>query len=259
MPHRWGDEFACGPQHTARAVRDVRDVRDVRTVLREVSRDVLALVWPTVCVACGAPDRECCDACRAELDRLAGSVTRVHTAAGVAAYVAGPYEGPRRALLLAHKHGGRTGLARQLGAQCSAPLRAALHCARGPAPPLLVPIPSRPARVRQRGYHHVEQFARAALRTLAAPRPTLCRALRVLPGRRPQVGLSLDERLQNAARVAVRGRARRVVRGREVILIDDIVTTGATLHGAARALTAAGARVVAVVALCAMQKKSSRE
>ena len=260
--------------------------------LRELWLDALALLWPTQCVNCGSPDRDCCDECRDELRAGNGTAVWIVTPAGVPACVAGPYAGPLRAQLVAFKHAGHTGFARELGARLSAPLSVALSLARGPTMPLLVTVPSRAARVRQRGYRHVDILVRAALRcgtsapvTPAAyspasgglgvsfashspgmhstprtvPRPWLVpRALRARPGRTSQVGLSANQRQRNAALVEVTPATRRILRGREVVLMDDVVTTGATVAAAHRALTEAGARVIAIVALCAVERRSER-
>ncbi|MBN9611902.1 MAG: ComF family protein, partial [Actinobacteria bacterium] len=207
---------------------------DLSELFDEIRYGLLGLIWPTSCVSCGAPDRDCCADCLAEL-RLATGVARwTRTPAGVVACVAGPYAGPPRALLLACKHGGRTGFATQLGALLIAPLREAMSNARGPAPPLLVTAPSNSSRVRERGYRHVDLIVRAALRSRArgrgqrTPVVLVVGALRTLRGRRSQQGLDPAARLRNAELVAVRSRARRLLRGREVVLIDDVVTTGAT-------------------------------
>ncbi|CAG7622617.1 ComF family protein [Leucobacter soli] len=220
----------------------------------EVRYGLLALIWPTQCAVCGAPDRDCCADCLAELRSGAGEARWVRTAAGSTVCVAGPYNGPPRALLLALKHGGRTGFAPHLGARLRAPLRAALSLARGPDPPIVVTAPSRAARVRERGYRHVELLVRSAL----AEPLLLPNALRALPGRRAQVGLDPGARLRNAELVEVRRRMRGALRGREVVLVDDVVTTGATVAATSRALRAVGAVVIGAAALCVVERGDGR-
>jgi len=113
----------------------------------------------------------------------------------------------------------------------------------GPAPELVVPVPLHPRRLRARGFNPALVVARAVARTAAAPvAPTALARLRDTPS---QTGLSAAERRRN-----MRGalRACGPVPAR-VWLVDDVVTTGATLREAARALCAAGAE--SVVAVCA--------
>ena len=185
----------------------------------------------------------------------------------VPVFAAGTYDGVLRSLLIALKHGDQTGFARPLGRALSVPLGEALGRSFGrggdspfvsnPAtssPPVLVGVPSRPAKLRERGYHHVELIVKQARRSLAVlpSRPHTARMTRVLKplrGRTGQVGLSAAERERNAAQIAVRRSLRGRVRGRRVILIDDIMTSGATLRAACNVLIGAGAVVDAVVVL----------
>lgn len=227
-------------------------------VLREIALDLLSLLWPCSCAVCGAPDRELCTPCRSALRQAEGEWSSIVTPAGVAACIAGPYTGPLRALLVGYKHVGRTAYAQPLGARLRAPLSAALGHARS-AEALLVTVPSRPARVRERGYRHVDLLVRRALRGMGsqggAKARVMRRALVPLPGRTGQVGLDSNGRRRNASLIGVARPARRRLRGREVILVDDIVTTGATIAAAVRALEGAGARVIAVAALCATERR----
>lgn len=219
--------------------------------------DALALLWPVSCAGCGAPDRQLCSVCERELlavDRAAGSLCD-GLSLGAPCYVAGPYAGVVRAVLLAYKHGGAYGFARPLARRLSAPLTAACMGATRD-PPIIVPLPSRAKRERERGYRHVEVLVRVALRA-SGMRVPVVRALRALPGRTGQVGLGAAARERNAARIALR-RGGRGLRGAEVVLVDDIVTTGATVRAAVAVLELAGARVIAVAALCAAERADTR-
>ena len=242
----------------------------LRTGLQELWLDLLALLWPTSCSGCGAPDRDCCASCVRELSAPA---VLIQPSFGLPCFARAVYAGPTRGLLIAFKHSGMVRFGGVLGGQLRPALIAALSCAIGAsgdtragaqtpgrvdagaprAGPLVVPAPSRPAKARERGYRHVELLVTAALRGRRgepAVRLPLIRALRTLRGRRGQVGLGPRERARNARLVAVRSRARSALRGRTVVLVDDVLTTGATLLAARDAIERAGGRVVAIAVLC---------
>ncbi|MFA7498912.1 MAG: phosphoribosyltransferase family protein [Leucobacter sp.] len=219
---------------------------DLRRTLRELGHDLLALVWPTECVNCGRADRDCCDPCLAEVRAHSPPIERD---VGLTCFAATTYDGAVRALLVALKHAGRMGFARVLGPRLRAPLAEAMGRVEGPQAPIIVTAPSRASRVRQRGYRHVDLLVAAALRGQRL-RVLRLRALKARRGRSAQVGLDAAERERNARRIAVRRGLRTLISGREVIIVDDVVTTGATLRAAREALESAGAAVVAAVVLC---------
>ena len=235
--------------------------RRLRGWLGEVLADLLALLWPCACLMCGAPNRQLCPDCRARLRATVGTAQLARSSSGREVWVYGSYVGALRALLVACKHGGAVRLAAPLGELLSGPLLLALESQQARAPALLVTAPSRAARVRARGYRHVDLLVRRALRCLRTrgdPGPYLVvGGLQALPGRTGQVGLRAGERERNAALVRVPKRMLGRLRGREVVLVDDIVTTGATLDAAATALEAAGATVIATVALAAAERRSA--
>lgn len=125
--------------------------------------------------------------------------------------------------------------------------------------PLLIPVPMHPARRRQRGHNQTELLCEAALHALSRKTrsrkvpggPPLEYAPTVLVRTvhtPPQQGLTERERRRNvkdSMRVVDAAR----VAGRACIVLDDVSTTGATLHEAARALRHAGARSVTLLAL----------
>ncbi|MEL7022482.1 MAG: phosphoribosyltransferase family protein [Pseudomonadota bacterium] len=108
------------------------------------------------------------------------------------------------------------------------------------------PMPLHPWKRYQRGFNQCDFLARfAAARVGARVRRTWLSKIRRTP---PQVGLAQSQRLKNQRGAFV---AARDVRGRQILLIDDVMTTGATMMAARAALHAAGASRVLCVALSA--------
>ena len=151
-----------------------------------------------------------------------------------------PYAGVVRLALHALKYAGEQRLAGPLGAAMAARWRRA-----GALGDLLVPVPVHETRRRERGYDQAELLARAAAAGLGLP---MIPALARIRATTPQYRLDRRRRAVNVADAfAVRTGAAGAVRGRTVILVDDVVTTGATLAASAHALLAAGAIAVAAV------------
>lgn len=157
---------------------------------------------------------------------------------GVPVFALGRYAGPRRRAILAVKEHGRTDLIAPLAGAVAAGV--AHLRAWGIVEPtaIFVPAPTRRLAARRRGGDPVTRIARAAsLDAVAALRS------RVLT--RDSVGLSVSDRQRN---IANRIRLVRPVAG-DVVVLDDIVTTGATVTESVRVLQTNGARVVAVFTL----------
>nr|BAL52748.1 phosphoribosyltransferase [uncultured Chloroflexota bacterium] len=109
----------------------------------------------------------------------------------------------------------------------------------------VIPIPLSPKRYQERGYNQVALVAYPL--ALHLQLPYLSQALRRVRETRSQVGLSAQDRRQNV-RDAFEARSE-WVRGKSVLLVDDVATTGATLSSASEALLSAGAARVYAVTL----------
>lgn len=122
----------------------------------------------------------------------------------------------------------------------------AQHCPLPVDHDLIVPVPLDLARLRWRGFNQAAMLARPLARRHSRPwRPLVLRRCRRTP---PQVGLGLEERRRNmAGAFAVRDDA--AVRGRSILLVDDVMTTGSTVDECAKMLRRSGARRVDVVVL----------
>lgn len=219
-----------------------------RSVVTSAAAEAWALVAPVDCAGCGAPDRALCGDCALGLQsRPQRACLDVRGLPGLPGrslplVAALPYEGVARRVLLALKHEGRTELARAL----TAPLVEAVTAVwSGSGADLLVPVPGSRGGTARRGFQPVALIARrAGLVTTSALRAT---------GSAPeQKALSLEQRL---AAHDDRWRASARVRGRRVVLVDDVVTSGATLRAAARALREAGAEVAGCAAIAATPRR----
>lgn len=161
-----------------------------------------------------------------------------------AAAVAFDYAPPTDRWVLAAK-GAQPALGRPLGALVA---EAALRHATLPRPDLLAPIALSPRRLAERGFNQALEIARGAARTLDAPLvPGLLARVREGADQKSLDAASRRDNLAGAFMVAAPLAAR--VAGRVVGVVDDVMTTGATLDAAARVLKDAGA--AAVVALAA--------
>ena len=185
---------------------------------------------PPLCRRCGAPSRpgtRClCEARPPHLSAIAW---------------AAPFDGPLRHIIHALKYAGHQTLGAALAARLRDHPSLTLESV-----DLVVPVPLHPWRRLRRGYNQAERIARHL-------GPPVLQAIARLHWTRMQAGLHADQRRRNlrdaftiAPRLTPHGRAalRTDIRGARILLVDDVVTTGATLSACARVLRQAGARDV---------------
>ena len=219
---------------------------------------MLTWLFRPQCIACAAPGASLCEPCAAALVELGPACPRCAEPTGERALVCARcirdplpldrivapwrFEGPLASAIRRLKFTGASHVARAI-----APLWAPLLAAAA-ADALVVPVPLHWRRRFARGYDHAWLLAdhACAHAKIAAPVPLLHR-IRAAPA---QSTLSAGARTENLrGAFAVPRRQRRRVAGREIVLVDDVVTTGATLAAAARALRSAGATDVIGVAI----------
>jgi ComF family protein len=233
---------------------------------RELGRGLLHLAYPACCQLCGRPAPQSapfCDACRAAF--LADAPPACpHCAAEVgpfavidgrcvrcrgepfrfdAALRLGPYDGPLREAVLRMKHHAGEGLAELLGQlwadHAGADFRAA-------GADVIAPVPLHWRRRWLRGYNQSEALAHGMAARLRLPCGTCgLRRIRATPVQTSQTPAGRRENVRGAFAAARTPR----LAGKTVLLIDDVMTTGATASEAAGALKAAGAGRVVVAVL----------
>jgi predicted amidophosphoribosyltransferase len=190
---------------------------------------VIGLLVPPLCVACGADAGRAaplCRECRAAMRPLAGNGPQ---------WAAFAYEGPAGALVRALKFGGRAAIADAMAAQIAAL-----------APPGLlrgavVPVPVHAAHSRRRGIDHAAALGRALARRAGLP---FADCLVRTGDPQPQVGRGRQARIRGpAGLIDLRPGANPPP---EALLVDDVVTTGATLAACGDVLRAAGCRTTPI-------------
>jgi predicted amidophosphoribosyltransferase len=228
------------------------------------------LALPVECPGCGAADVVVCAACLALLTTGTRRAAVRAWPDGPGVWAATAYRGVPARVIVAWKDRRRHSLTRHLGAALVDPL---VECGlaagvgggawddAGPAgppvlPPLLVPVPTTARNVKRRGSDLVLDLARVAARRATgggwpgAP-PQVAPALEHVRPVEDQSELSAEGRRTNLqGALSVKRAWEPWVAEREVIVVDDVVTTGATMAEAARALSAAGALPVGACCLC---------
>ena len=204
-----------------------------RGVVCPVCVQCIARLAPPVCDRCGLPITPAAiDPGPAGLPRCAAC--RRHGGPPTPRRAAGLHEGPLRAMIHAFKYGGRRSLAEPLAAMLRDAAGDWLHEADA-----VVPVPLHPVRRWRRGFNQADDLAAG----LGLP---VLHPIRRARHTRPQAELSRGVRLRavrHAFTPAVRAadRAPAVIRARTLLVVDDVITTGATVEACAALLREAGA------------------
>lgn len=191
------------------------------------------LLFPARCVLCGAFDTDLCDNC----ERSTSPIELEEFDGVDQGWAASRYSGQLREVVIAYKSGTQnyaTGIAMLLASIAKSNQLDA---------DAVVPVPSSPTAIKRRGYDTVGTIAQAVAQQLGCPNlPAL--SFKRLP--KEQIGLNPRQRRLNLNKAF---QATKTVPKR-ILLLDDVITTGATISEAARALKIAGAQKIFVVCLC---------
>ncbi|MBS1906711.1 MAG: ComF family protein [Actinobacteria bacterium] len=211
--------------------------------VRRLLREVADFAFASVCAGCGLAGTALCAACEAQL--VPGVVRSGSEALPLRAGLV--FDGVAAAVLRAIKEDGQTSLIRPLRPALAAAVRDLRSTEDRPSRiDVVVPVPTSRASFRRRGFRLPGILARG---TGIPPLAALAYARRV----QDQRGLGVDERRRNLAEGLI---ATHRGDGATALIVDDVITTGATCAEAARALRAAGFRVAGAVAVAATRRRA---
>jgi ComF family protein len=232
-------------------------------MLRPLLADFFGLFFPQACLACQEPlvagEQHLCTTCRTELPytdyhllppaqnplsrRFWGKLPVVHTLS----YLRFLRHGRVQHLLHQLKYQGQQEVGKVLGQLYGAELASA---GLGPEFDLIVPVPLHRRRLARRGYNQADAFAAGLAAALLCPWSAT--ALLRTEHTASQTRKNRAERWQNVASVFEVARPEEIV-GRHILLVDDVLTTGATLEACGAVLLAAGARQVSIATIASAE------
>ncbi|MGI3783054.1 MAG: ComF family protein [Janthinobacterium lividum] len=233
------------------------------------------LLLGSSCHGCGAPAWTLCDGCRDDLAASPARPTRPEPCPPgfPRTWTAGSYDALARGMVSAHKERSALGLTRVLGERLALAVLALLaesdgagddRLGAGGGTLVLVPVPSARRAVRARGFDAGLALARAAAARLPGARagPLLTSTRRVadqsgLGAAERQVNLAGAFRLRAPGRWSTRPRSGASWPGVTVVVVDDVVTSGASLAEAVRALRAGGVPVLGAATVAATVRRGS--
>jgi predicted amidophosphoribosyltransferase len=216
------------------------------------------LIWPVRCVHCAAPGRTLCVNCVGPGEPFELDVA-LDSGAVVPVMAAGAFADGLRTAILAYKERGRRDMCRELGELLTMSSAAAINAAAAAGSVALVAVPSSRAAARERGGQHVLRLARIVAGRLGVP--VALDALSLARVTRDSAGLGIAERRANLSGAMTAAAPPMVAGPLAVLVLDDVVTTGATLGEAVRALRAAGWSVAGAATIAATPRlfPSARE
>jgi ComF family protein len=213
---------------------------------------MIGLLAPPACIGCGAEGRTLCASCSAaeiipfgercwRCSALSAKARTCHSCrmAGSprSVWVSTDYDGMAKKLIQKYKFGQQRVAARSL-AKLMAETFWAFNSREDvtSANYLIVPVPTATSRVRERGFDHAALLASSIAKELALP----CSIALGRLGQARQVGTNRSARLKQAES-SYFVRKKNLIPGRNILLVDDVVTTGATINATSRILRQAGA------------------
>lgn len=199
---------------------------------------IFAVILPLRCAMCGRHGAHICDGCLGRLSR-APLLRRLAARGAPEVMALGSHDGYLRTAILAMKYRNRWQAAHRLGALLGDKLPHAIDA--------IVPVPLHGSRLRSRGFNQAEVIARGIASSLSVA--TVCQALERIQATAPQSSLAMGDRARNVREAFCATATALDLRGLRVLIVDDVVTTGATLAACAGALRSCGISHITAAAL----------
>lgn len=196
---------------------------------------VFDILFPLECIACGASGTHCCSACLSAVPIM----PRFWNEPELRASAAFAYGHPLVRQLLHDLKFERWTCAEEAIAACVRRWCVKIGTGWCPKGAMILPVPLHETRLRERGFNQASMLAKAVSASLGAP----CREAWLVRTARTKPQTSAEDRVGNVA-AAFRARLPDSAKGRPILLVDDVWTTGATMRECAKALRTAGAGAV---------------
>lgn len=223
-----------GPMNVSQARHSWSGLVSFRGVLTRLLHLSIDLIYPPRCAGCGMADTPWCNNCQQELETVAIDLHLRTISPLLSAASTGMYVNKLRDAIHAFKYNNAPHLARVMAERLDVLTQAlpyTFDC--------LIPVPIHTVRLQQRGYNQAKVLADELARLVGIP--VMHSAIIRQENTRSQVGLTMQERQDNVAGAFT---AISPLAGQRVLLIDDVLTTGATLKACAQAAYDAGASFV---------------
>jgi ComF family protein len=202
----------------------------IRSWCERLARTISFFVTPAFCTYCRSSlesQKPLCESCTSLIRPIASTCIKLTAARSIKVFAVSPYDDPLRPLILAKNHGNMLA-SKQLG------LLMATHIPVASVPcDYIIPVPMHWSRYSQRGFNQAELIARSLGSFLHKP---VIKALKRTKRTQFQARLSLGDRYKNIDQAFELAVPLEILKDKNLVLVDDLMTTGATLRAAGHLL-----------------------
>ena len=205
------------------------------SMFKKIGFEVINLIYPPQCVHCGRVDTSFCTACTEQLSQEAIVTTLRNLPTNSVIVSTGSHTGILQSGVQALKYHNETNLAQVFAMRIAAAIQETRWTF-----DTIIPVPLHSSRIQERGYNQSQEIASVLSEVIRCPSNP--HAIQRIRATRSQVDLNREER-QNNMNNAFLGNSQEIY-GSVILLIDDVLTTGATITACAQAAYDAGAKAV---------------